>query len=651
MSDTESAVHVGPTAEETLDPELMLDLINDLSAESKRILDLLLDADDDNTDFETRVREMNQDGPKSRRFALFLRRFADTQQYFSSGVTFIDVEKVLSYLDDEEQSAKHRTILRMANYASLASSVLTQTNPDSMTDRYDALIETDDVFPEYFGAGMKLAAPILVEIRTQLFISMMALALGPEEEDPNIPQFILTAFNASNRPNARKPTGNFAKLCAARMKTLQEVDWKEDAAALACLQKYSWFRFVGIVWAFVRERVEELERERERELDEFSEGEYSDEEVGEEALAPDVVEYLLEPGRIARRSLGAVVEIEAAQPQPQPQPHQTRARARARAQVDDVPEVVDAFDDDDDEQEPVKEPEPEPTLTVRTKGSLLDRQETAEKITFESQGSTPTPAAIPAPPRRSQRKRGRQQPEESDDAEDEDFDNDIVPNEDKTNKRRRRRGENAKDVDVDVDVDATQVEREIGDTEEIAQREEWEDQLDPPTTEEKRKPQATKQEQYDNEDDEEDEEDPIPHREGSLTIADLHRARGRANALSRRRAAARPRQTRTPWSLEEESCLLSALQRYGCQWALIEKMHGRVGSVDRVLGERGQVALKDKARNMKLAFLRAGGEVPWELRGVTGRVVQEGVDVDDRAEEEEEEAEEEEEEAEEEEDA
>ncbi|ODQ50613.1 hypothetical protein SAICODRAFT_31883 [Saitoella complicata NRRL Y-17804] len=625
LPDVDSAIHPGHPPEENLDPELMLDLINDLSAESKRILDLLLD---DTVNFEPRVREMHEDGPKSRRFALFLRRFADTQQYFSSGTTFIDVEKVLSYLDDEEEGvAKHRTMLRMANYASLASSVLTQTNPDSMTDRYEALIETDDVFPEYFGASMKLAAPISVEIRTQLFISMMALALAPEEEDPNVPQFIVEAFN---RPGARKPTGQFAKLCAARMKVLQDIDWKDDEAALACLQKYSWFRFVAIVWAFAKERVEELEQEGE----DFSEGEYSDEEVGEEALAPDVVEYLLEPGRIARRSLGAV-EIEATLQQ------ETQARVDV---FEDQPEVVEAFDEE--EEEPPKELTLKGRQSPRKKGSLLDRQETAEKVTFESQGS-PTPGRSAGPaPRRSQRKRGKQ-PEESDA---EGFNDDIVPNQDKTNKRRKgskRRQEEegalAAVNEEDVDLDATQVERENGDTEEIAQREGWEDELDPPTTEEtQKKPkvefkQRREDDQHDeaDEDENEDEGDQQRPREGSLTVSDLHRARGRANALSRRRAAARPRQTRTPWSLEEESCLLSALQRYGCQWALIEKKHGRTGSVDQVLRERGQVSLKDKARNMKLAFLRAGGEVPWELRAVTGRVqVEVGVEADDRADEE-----------------
>ncbi|KAI9881736.1 MAG: TTAGGG repeat binding factor, partial [Watsoniomyces obsoletus] len=47
-------------------------------------------------------------------------------------------------------------------------------------------------------------------------------------------------------------------------------------------------------------------------------------------------------------------------------------------------------------------------------------------------------------------------------------------------------------------------------------------------------------------------------------------------------------------------------------------MYGPGGTINESLKDRNQVQLKDKARNLKLFFLKAGIEVPYYLKYVTG---------------------------------
>jgi hypothetical protein len=47
-------------------------------------------------------------------------------------------------------------------------------------------------------------------------------------------------------------------------------------------------------------------------------------------------------------------------------------------------------------------------------------------------------------------------------------------------------------------------------------------------------------------------------------------------------------------------------------------MYGPGGTVSEALKDRNQVQLKDKARNLKLFFLKSGIEVPYYLKYVTG---------------------------------
>jgi hypothetical protein len=82
---------------------------------------------------------------------------------------------------------------------------------------------------------------------------------------------------------------------------------------------------------------------------------------------------------------------------------------------------------------------------------------------------------------------------------------------------------------------------------------------------------------------------------------------------------------RQPWSKQEEDALLAGLERVnGPHWSQILALYGRGGSVSEVLKDRNQVQLKDKARNLKLWYLKTGKEVPPSLRGVTGELRKRG---------------------------
>lgn len=95
-------------------------------------------------------------------------------------------------------------------------------------------------------------------------------------------------------------------------------------------------------------------------------------------------------------------------------------------------------------------------------------------------------------------------------------------------------------------------------------------------------------------------------------------ATAKASPSSRR--AGTPSQRR-PWSAEEENALMAGLDRVkGPHWSQILAMFGAGGTINEVLKDRNQVQLKDKARNLKLFFLKSGIEVPYYLQFVTGEL-------------------------------
>ncbi|KAK3901164.1 hypothetical protein C8A05DRAFT_16613 [Staphylotrichum tortipilum] len=79
--------------------------------------------------------------------------------------------------------------------------------------------------------------------------------------------------------------------------------------------------------------------------------------------------------------------------------------------------------------------------------------------------------------------------------------------------------------------------------------------------------------------------------------------------------------TRRPWTPEEEKALMAGLDTVkGPHWSQILSLYGLNGSVCDILKDRTQVQLKDKARNLKLFFLKTNSEMPYYLQSVTGEL-------------------------------
>jgi hypothetical protein len=76
---------------------------------------------------------------------------------------------------------------------------------------------------------------------------------------------------------------------------------------------------------------------------------------------------------------------------------------------------------------------------------------------------------------------------------------------------------------------------------------------------------------------------------------------------------------RRPWTREEEAALMHGLEKVqGPHWSQILELHGAGGTISEVLKDRTQVQLKDKARNLKLFFIKGGHDIPPVLKYVTG---------------------------------
>ncbi|KAJ2896355.1 hypothetical protein MKZ38_005619 [Zalerion maritima] len=80
--------------------------------------------------------------------------------------------------------------------------------------------------------------------------------------------------------------------------------------------------------------------------------------------------------------------------------------------------------------------------------------------------------------------------------------------------------------------------------------------------------------------------------------------------------------SRKPWSKDEEEALLIGIESVdGPYWSAILGMFGHNGSISSALAERSQVQLKDKARNLKLFFLKnSDAPLPHCLALVTGNI-------------------------------
>ncbi|KAI2467257.1 telomere repeat binding factor-domain-containing protein [Annulohypoxylon bovei var. microspora] len=116
--------------------------------------------------------------------------------------------------------------------------------------------------------------------------------------------------------------------------------------------------------------------------------------------------------------------------------------------------------------------------------------------------------------------------------------------------------------------------------------------------------------------------DNLPPNQSDSTPALYERARQAAAARSSTHARREgSHSTRRPWSPEEEKALMMGLDMVkGPHWSQILSLFGPTGSMSKILADRTQVQLKDKARNLKLFFLKTNSEMPYYLQCVTGEL-------------------------------
>ncbi|SZF05433.1 unnamed protein product [Blumeria hordei] len=115
----------------------------------------------------------------------------------------------------------------------------------------------------------------------------------------------------------------------------------------------------------------------------------------------------------------------------------------------------------------------------------------------------------------------------------------------------------------------------------------------------------------------------LPKEQTAPTQVLYERARQAAVARASPSSTRRPGlpSQRRPWSGEEERALMAGLDQVkGPHWSQILALYGSRGTINEVLKDRNQVQLKDKARNLKLFFLKSGIEVPYYLKTVTGEL-------------------------------
>lgn len=115
----------------------------------------------------------------------------------------------------------------------------------------------------------------------------------------------------------------------------------------------------------------------------------------------------------------------------------------------------------------------------------------------------------------------------------------------------------------------------------------------------------------------------LPPTQSLPTSVLYERARQAAVAKSSTHAARREglHSTRRPWTPEEEKALMEGLDKVkGPHWSQILQLYGQNGTISDILKDRTQVQLKDKARNLKLFFLKTNSEMPYYLQCVTGEL-------------------------------
>lgn len=105
----------------------------------------------------------------------------------------------------------------------------------------------------------------------------------------------------------------------------------------------------------------------------------------------------------------------------------------------------------------------------------------------------------------------------------------------------------------------------------------------------------------------------------SDAFATFERARNTPEGAEALRPRGHLYTTRRSWTKEEEEALLKGMDKVqGPHWSEILKLYGRGGIISEVLKDRTQIQLKDKARNLKMFFVRCGLPMPAVFHYVTG---------------------------------
>jgi hypothetical protein len=211
------------------------------------------------------------------------------------------------------------------------------------------------------------------------------------------------------------------------------------------------------------------------------------------------------------------------------------------------------------------------------KRRLIDRQPNAERLHFDDSSQEA------ANQRELSRKRSHEEREATEESEDEGFEQD------------RREPDPARKIVAAVlspkrrRVDSTPL--DVDDDDE-ARRSQDQLQADAKRADQRRRAAARERERQAELDEEDEEDDDDLDRRHYTQVASTARVNVQKASMLTRQP-----QKRTKWSLADEQQLIDLIEQHGCSWALIQRM----GNFD---SERDQVALKDKARNMKVTFLK-----------------------------------------------
>ncbi|CAG8976934.1 hypothetical protein HYALB_00008845 [Hymenoscyphus albidus] len=229
------------------------------------------------------------------------------------------------------------------------------------------------------------------------------------------------------------------------------------------------------------------------------------------------------------------------------------------------------------------------------KRRMIDPHPGDHKITWEehSQGSSNS---------RSESRQNSRRPVivESEDSEDEGFEQDKRA----PNPRKRVRVQHRREPSVEIEQATASNSRQRS-TEPQAARPRDEDHA--ARRRQKQEEARLQASARDGDDEDDDDDESVVAFPATAAIARKLARMNTAMAKAARPAAARGR---SYWSPSDEQELVRMIEKHGCAWSVIERKA-------RFDVERNQVQLKDKARNMKVNFIKAKVDLPYNFDQVT----------------------------------